>query len=296
MASADVDITLETIAPSKLLNYVTKERLVQFVSPAKYAEIEQRLRRLLDKSRVNLKDVKKHLSNRPEFIDSLRRHAIGTEAFDKYLAAVGRLQGIDRTRSAAVRKVMAEPRRRYKGCLATRLMPSDYEHCLDNYDDAKHDGMALVPAALQQRVYDRGDIATRHILEPTLTRKGHILSGMPAGYRDYISKNPDKFKNYFEQRRHELGLMKSVMYNLSNDDKRKLQAYYATHKTIQPEKFSEIIASFHDTSGTPAKRSRPPATGGSKGRFDLEQRLRDSELYEQSFGMEDLSISEVLEE
>ena len=50
MASADVDITLETIAPSKLLNYVTKERLVQFVSPAKYAEIEQRLRRLLDKS------------------------------------------------------------------------------------------------------------------------------------------------------------------------------------------------------------------------------------------------------
>jgi hypothetical protein len=34
-----------------------------------------------------------------------------------------------------VRKVMTAPRRRYQGCLATRLKPADYENCLDNYDN-----------------------------------------------------------------------------------------------------------------------------------------------------------------
>jgi hypothetical protein len=30
---------------------------------------------------------------------------------------------------------MTAPRRRYQGCLATRLKPADYENCLDNYDN-----------------------------------------------------------------------------------------------------------------------------------------------------------------
>jgi hypothetical protein len=153
-------------------------------------------------------------------VQSLRNHAVGQEAFDKYIAAVNRLRGMDRSGAVAVRKVMTQPRRRYQGCLATRLKPQDYEHCLDNYDDEQYDNMGLVPAALKQRVYDKGDVATRGILEQTLSRKGNVLSGIPAGYRNYISKNPDQFKNYFEQRRHELGLMKSVMNNLSNEDKR----------------------------------------------------------------------------
>jgi hypothetical protein len=112
------------------------------------------------------------------------------------------------------------------------------------------------------------------------------MSGIPAGYRDYISKNPEKFKDYFEQRRHELGLMKSVMKSLSNEDKRRLQEYYDTHKRIEPEKFSEIIASLQSNSAA-SKRQRP--TVGGKGRFDLEQRARnDEELYD-SADLEELT-------
>jgi hypothetical protein len=33
--------TLENIAPSKLLNYVQKQTLVDFVSPKKYAEVKE---------------------------------------------------------------------------------------------------------------------------------------------------------------------------------------------------------------------------------------------------------------
>jgi hypothetical protein len=274
MASTTTDVSLDTIAPSKLINYVTKDRLIQFVSPPKYAEVEQRLRQQLGKSKPNLKDMKKHLAAQPKFVQSLRNHAVGQEAFDKYVAAVNRLRGMDRSGAVAVRKVMTQPRRRYQGCLATRLKPQDYEHCLDNYDNEQYDNMGLVPAALKQRVYDRGDVATRGILEQTLSRKGNVLSGIPASYRNYISKNPDLFKNYFEQRRHELGLMKSVMNNLSNEDKRKLQQYYAANKTIEPEKFSEIIRGLQGSS-TPSKRQRPPTKGG---RFNLEDRITNTDF------------------
>ena len=72
------------------MNYVVKDELILFLTPAKYAEVEQRLRTSLGKSRVNLKDVKKYLAARPEFITALRKHQIGATAFQKYNQAVGR--------------------------------------------------------------------------------------------------------------------------------------------------------------------------------------------------------------
>jgi hypothetical protein len=81
---------------------------------------------------------------------------------------------------------MTQPTQRYKGCLASRLQPADYEHCLDNYDDEQFQHVGLVPTALKQRVYDKGDSATRGILKETLTRKTHTISDTPSGYRQFI--------------------------------------------------------------------------------------------------------------
>jgi hypothetical protein len=86
-----MQVTLENIAPSKLLNYVQKQTLVDFVSPKKYAEVEHRLRQQLDKSKITLKDMKQHLATNPQFIQSLRNHSTGVEAFNKYQQAVERL-------------------------------------------------------------------------------------------------------------------------------------------------------------------------------------------------------------
>lgn len=49
---------LQTIAPSKLLNYVTKPELQAFISVPKYAQLEMELRKSLGKDRINLKDIK----------------------------------------------------------------------------------------------------------------------------------------------------------------------------------------------------------------------------------------------
>jgi hypothetical protein len=164
---------------------VQKQILVDFISPKKYAEVEHH------KSKVTLKDMKQHLATSPQFIQSLRTHSTGVEAFNKYQQAVERLRGMDHGKAAAVRMVMTQPTQRYKGCLASRLQPADYEHCLDNYDDEQFQNIGLVPTALKQRVYDKGDIATRGILQETLTRRTNTISDIPLGYRQFISKNPD---------------------------------------------------------------------------------------------------------
>ena len=163
------------------------------------------------------------------------------------------------------------------------MQPADYEHCLDNYNNEEFEKLKLVPTRLKERVYENGEPTIKEILKSTLTRKTHTLSDLPSGYRQYISKHPDKFRDYFEQKRHELGLLKSVVKNLSTDDKRRLQAYYDEHKTIEPEKFSDIIASFKDDRGSSSSSSssssstkRPrPTVGGVYNPFDLESKMDD---------------------
>jgi hypothetical protein len=289
MASVKIeaDINLDNISASKLLNYVTKDALIAFVTPIKYSEVEQRLRVSLNKSKVNLKDIKKYLATRVDYIASLRRSPTGSEAFAKYSAAVNRLREIDRTKATATRRVMAEPRRRFQGCLAAQLKPAQYEHCLDNFDDQAYDSIGLVPSSLTQRVYDKGDTATRNVLEQKITSKTGTFSDLPNGLRSYISKNPDQFKDYFEQRRHEVGLLKAVLRNLSNDDKQKLQTYYRQHGTLEPEKFSDIIAT---QSSSSSKRPRsaletPKKGGSSTSRFRLENKIDTSDHF---FGDDDI--------
>ena len=63
-------------------------------------------------------------------------------------------------------------------------------------------------------------------------------------------------KDYFDQRRHELGLMRSVLKGLSAPDKQKLRAHFQSKKRMDPESFQRILAG-DQPSG--AKRQRPIA-------------------------------------
>jgi poly-D-alanine transfer protein DltD len=95
---ASIDLTLETLAPSKLLNYMQKDRLIEFISPTRYADLEQRLRQQLNKSNVNLKELKKQLATRPKLMQSLR-HSAGSSATVKHrqIQVVGHSKGRDAT-------------------------------------------------------------------------------------------------------------------------------------------------------------------------------------------------------
>lgn len=290
------ELNLQNIAPSKLLNYVVKDALIAFLTPVKYSEVEHRLRTTLNKSTINLKEIKQYLSTRDDFISALRKSAFGQDAFAKYNAAVARLQNIDRAQGQAVRKVMTAPRRRFEGCLATRLKPTDYEHCLDNFDNEEFDNIKMVPSSLKQRVYEQGDQATKGILQQTVTKKTNTFSDLPSGLRSYISNHPDEFKDYYEQRRHEVGLMKAVLKNLSKADKQNLQAYYREHGKIEPDTVNAIISS-SSSSESPQKRPRAQQpiskTGGS--RFDLLKRIADSEENDLVSSFADQSLDDVLD-
>jgi hypothetical protein len=117
-------MSVHNLPGSKLLNYVTKDQLKEFLSPIKYAEVEQTLRKQLNKERmrINLKEIKQYLSTRDDFLGALRGSQIGVRAFGKYKVASERLQNMEiRDRSQKTRQIMQQPRQRYKGCLASKI-------------------------------------------------------------------------------------------------------------------------------------------------------------------------------
>jgi hypothetical protein len=289
---AAMQVTLENIALSKLLNYVPKQTLVDFISPKKYTEVEHRLRQQLDKSKITLKDMKQHLATSPSVHSILAQSPDRSRRVQQVPAGCRETAWNGPRQSGGSQKGHDRADTEIQGLssitIATcrlRTLPGQL------HDDEQFQNIGLVPTALKQRVYDKGDIATRGLLQETLTRKINTISDIPSGYRQFISKNPDKFKDYFEQKRHELGLLKSVLHNLSSDDKRKMQAYYIQNKTIEPEKFSDIIASFHaDASLAKRPRAEQPVKKG--GRFNLEDRLYNQDTF---YDGTDSSVDDVLD-
>ena len=109
---------------------------------------------------------------------------------------------------------MTTPRKRFVGCVATKLDADDYSSCLDEYDSPEFDNIKLVPPSLKQRVYENStDSRVKAIMAPSVI--GKTLSDLPSGIRSYMVSHPAQFKTYFDARHHELGLMKAVMKSLT---------------------------------------------------------------------------------
>jgi hypothetical protein len=231
--------TYETIAPSKLLNYVKKADLIAFLSPAKYTEVENRLKHDLAKENITLKDVKRFLANAPEFMQSLKSNPLGQQAWDKYQQALTRLSDPqNRQKMSVVRNTMRQPRKRMLGCLATRIQPEDYTHCLDNYNDDRYDRIAIIPTGLRRRVIDNTEDPQ---LKSLLVSKSTTFTDLPTGLRTYMKRNPTEFKNYYNERRHELALIKAVMKNLAPHEKDALKRHYEEQKSLSFEDFQDVI-------------------------------------------------------
>jgi hypothetical protein len=233
------EVNFENIAPSKLLNYVKKSELVSFLSPPKYQELENQLRQQLNKEKITLRDVKKFLSELPEFITSLKNNQLGQTAWMKYETAVSSMRDPQmRKKMRVVREGMTQPRRRMTGCLATKIQPEDYADCLDNYNDDRYDNIKIIPTALKQRV---GEHTQNPVLKSALLSTTTGFNDLPSGLRTFIKRNPTEFKNYFQERRHELNLIKSVMKNLAPAEKQALQNFYRQSKNLTFEDFQGVI-------------------------------------------------------
>jgi hypothetical protein len=132
-----------------------------------------------------------------------------------------------------------------------------YETCLFDYDDEKYDNISLVPSKLRQRVYETGNAETQSILG--LSVRGKSFSDLPSGMKGYISQHPVHFRQYYQTRHHEVGLMKSVLANLSPQEKRKLKEYYREqHKKVDSTTLKSILGleQTPSVSSSSSKRSR----------------------------------------
>jgi len=74
--------------------------------------------------------------------------------------------------------------------------------------------------------------------------------------KHYISNNPQEFKNYFNERRHELGLMKSVLRNLTPGQKVSLRAHYEQQKQMSAQDFYRLASLPPPTISKTNKRTR----------------------------------------
>lgn len=294
--------TVATVSASKLLNYVKKDELIEFMTRAQYEQLKTNLQQTLGKQKISLSDMKKNLKTNEQFITALRSSPFGKRAFDRYIAGATRLRSVDKARAKEVRKVMKEPRNRFLGCLATKLDTTDYQTCLDTYDNPDYARVKMVPSALKERVYETGDADIRRVLAPSVV--GKKFTDLPSGLRSYIVAHPQEFKNYFQERRMELGMLKAVLRNLTNEQKETLRRHYQASRTLTADDFSRVLGGptrqKRRTAGPGAAAAAPtpgvttPTVGGHRTVIGRDDSHDDYDVEEYDTDEESESLNEVL--
>ena len=88
--------------------------------------------------------MKQELAKDFAFVDRLRHSPLGQQAFTKYLQSSARLTNPSvRAKSREVRREMAEPRRGFMGCVATKISPEEYKQCAESYDNPEYQSISL---------------------------------------------------------------------------------------------------------------------------------------------------------
>ena len=67
-------------------------------------------------------------------LQQIQQSDLFQKAYQKYRNALQKM-GESRERTSAIRKGMTIPTRQFKGCLASKISPPDYQYCLENYDE-----------------------------------------------------------------------------------------------------------------------------------------------------------------
>jgi hypothetical protein len=201
------------IPAKKLLHYVTKAQLVQAVGPEGFRVLQDRARQAGEK--MTAKFLKDELAKDFIFLEQLRTSPLGQQAFAKYAANSARLTdpGV-RAKSRQVRQEMAEPRRGFLGCVATKITPAEYKECTEEYDNPEYQNLSLVPSgALKQSVYEKTGSA---VLAP---RPNTHISNLPRGLRSYIRQHPEEYSDYLEELKAPTEYMRNVGRNVSKEER-----------------------------------------------------------------------------
>jgi hypothetical protein len=109
---------------------------------------------------------------------------------------------------------MAEPRRGFLGCVATKITPAEYKECTEEYDNPEYQNLSLVPSgALKQSVYEK---TGSPVLAP---RPNTHISNLPRGLRSYIRQHPEEYSDYLEELKAQTEYMRNVGRNVSKEER-----------------------------------------------------------------------------
>lgn len=180
----------------------------------------------------SLKQIKKFLVENEAFLKLVLKNDKLTKRYDMEGEGYTLKKENAKKQRKEVNSLLKLPKKQYKGCLASRLDPEDYEFCNNDYDNpVKHYERysALIPtSSVRQneylKAYNRGDEKAQKALylDPELT-----IRDLPKGIRSYMNDNPDKFDAYLQEIKAEQKYLKSIRNSVtSNIPLRERQAKY----------------------------------------------------------------------
>lgn len=197
--------TLETVPIKTLLHYTKKEDLMRALPQSVVAGLQREA--LQSGQKLTAKFLKDAIVGNADLANELRRSQLGQQAFQKYVANYQRITAPDtRAKSRQVRAELAEPRREFLGCVATKVNPRVFKECAEHYDeDPDYKNIALVPsAALKRSVFNK---TGSRVMAP---KPGTHISDLPRGLRSYIRKHPVEFMDYLDEIKAQAEYLKSV--------------------------------------------------------------------------------------
>lgn len=239
---------------AKILSYVKKDELVHMLGDS-YAPIMSDIATRTGKQKVDIKDMKRQLSMYKPYTDILHNKVLKSElmrgAVDRYrqrretmlkrLADPAyRKRSTDSRR--ATKRVMSQATRQMKGCLASRLKPTDYEFCLQNFDqDIDYEKIKIVPAnALKQSVFEKypesRDALKKY--DPDRLEAGVL----PAGIQRYIAQHPREFVSQMDLTAAQLEHMAAAVRAMGPESIARFKAYMQEHKDqFDPLAFARTV-------------------------------------------------------
>ena len=153
----------------KLLSFATNADLKKALGTQTYytmlatAEVQKG-------SRPTLKDIKTVIKTSPQYLFPVVQNQ---ELQQKYVQAQQKKMSPEGLQKKADLKklnaTMSAPKKQYKGCLATKIKPEDYESCLIDYDNPqqhyeKYSSLVPYNAIRQNKAVSRQDQAAAKIL------------------------------------------------------------------------------------------------------------------------------------
>jgi len=143
--------------------------------------------------------------------------------YNRYVEKVSKMnneEGLQRQlRQKQASVIMRGAKKKYLGCLATRIHPEVYEDCLEDYNDPDehYEQYGIIPSAIRKQQMDY-ELSSNHPQRAAVLKlpDNAKISYLPKGIRKFIDAHPDDFQDYLREIKAEgkyLDAIKKAMKN-----------------------------------------------------------------------------------